>query len=284
MGMKKKITFLIRLTRYKEYYGADIFVTSIGLYIVQPIEYYQMILVLIANFLSTAFAFMINDIEDADDDRNDNKKKERNPISNGSLSKNEAYIGSLALAIISLLIYSYLNPLVLLLGTIKVILGFIYSWKRIRLKAMPVTDILSHVTFGFLCYLITLALFPSRVSILEVVLIGGAISLSTALGDIKNQIRDFKVDQESGLKNTASYLNLIPFKKYLDHSEIVVLLIIIIYLVLNLPPLSNVFFITILVGTSVHYYKTWLSKDNLVLDYPQRQISFTLISIVLLLS
>ncbi len=131
MGIKKKITSLIRLTRYKEYYGADIFVTSIGLYIVQPIEYYQMILVLIANFLSTAFAFMINDIEDADDDRNDNKKKERNPISNGSLSKNEAYIGSLVLAIISLLIYSYLNPLVLLLGTIKVTLGFIYSWKRI---------------------------------------------------------------------------------------------------------------------------------------------------------
>lgn len=280
----EKLSTLVKLTRYKEYYGADLLVTSFGIYFVQPVEYYQILFIIIANFLSTAFAFMINDIEDADDDYKDSKRKKRNPISNGNLSRNEAYIGTLAVAVTSLFIYSSLNPLVFLFGATKIVLSLLYSWRKVRLKSMPVIDIVSQSLFGLLSYLSALALYPSRVSFFDIVLIGGAIGLSAALGDIRAEIRDFKADQKSGLNNTARYLNLFPFKKYHNHAEIAVLLVIIVYFVLDAPRVTTVLFLAVIVGTSIHFYKNYLSKSILVIDYPERQISFTLISLILLLN
>lgn len=279
----KKIKAYARLTRYDEHYGAVIFVISIGLFLVKPFGAIEALLLITAGLLYTSFAFMFNDIEDADDDSKDKLKRKSNMVSNGSLDKNEAYFVSFIFAFLSMLIYFLLGPTQLFWGMIALLLGLFYSWRKIRLKSLPIIDLLSHGFGVSLGFIISISLYPERIAPFQIILIGGALFLSSVLGDMRNEIRDHDVDRSTGLNNTAKFINLLPFRKYLNHAEIAVLSVIVVYMLLNTSLMATSLIFIVVVATAIHYLKT-SSLNNLVLDYPQRHISFTLIALILLLS
>ena len=90
--MSDKLRGVIKLTRFKEYIWFVIVTTLIGAATAGGEFGWALIGALIANELSVGFAFMINDVEDADDDALNPAKINRNPVSAGILTKREANI------------------------------------------------------------------------------------------------------------------------------------------------------------------------------------------------
>ncbi len=96
---------------------------------------WRLFVVAIANFLTVTFAFMINDMEDAEDDAANPISAKRNPITNGTLDLHTAWIACGGVVLLALIFYLIGGWLVLIIGAINLTLSFLYSWKPVRLKS-----------------------------------------------------------------------------------------------------------------------------------------------------
>ena len=142
--LKRRIDGTIQLSRYREFLWFVLITTLLGVVSAGGEFGLRMITVLIANWMAVAFMFMINDVEDAPDDALCPQKAARNPITAGMLSHRGGWWVSIAVALLSGFLYLLLGFGPALWGWIGLLLGYLYSWKRIRLKNFPVVDVLSH--------------------------------------------------------------------------------------------------------------------------------------------
>ena len=166
----------------------------------------RLLYVLLANILAVIYAFMINDIEDAEDDqKGDPERAKRNVIASGELSKGDGWMASVGAALLALILYTLSGAYALYAGFIILDLGHLYSWKPIRLKALPVLDIVSHVLM-LSALLLLAAYFVYDTAPGEVWLLVVSMTLISAYGQLYNQLRDFEADRAAGLHNTASLL------------------------------------------------------------------------------
>jgi 4-hydroxybenzoate polyprenyltransferase len=164
--------------------------------------------VVIANNLVVAYAFMINDIEDAPDDARDPARAARNPVCSGEVSPAVGWAVSIGVALVALLLFILPGrPLLAAVGAFSLALSHFYSWKPVRLKAWPVLDVVSHALM--LAGLLVLAgylTYDSEPG--QVWLVIGAAFCGSAYGQLYNQIRDFDMDRAAGLHNTAVTVGL----------------------------------------------------------------------------
>ncbi|KKQ53889.1 MAG: 4-hydroxybenzoate octaprenyltransferase [Candidatus Woesebacteria bacterium GW2011_GWC1_38_13] len=212
--MTKTVIGLINLSRYREYTATVVVTTLLG-FLATGLRFDagyipQMFAVLLANLLAVAFAFMINDVEDAPDDARDRSKAVRNPVSANYISPNLSYIASGLVATSSIIIFYISGQTPFFLGISTVILGFLYSWKLIRLKNIPVFDLISHglmlAGLQLLCAYYALVPYTGFHSAwLLPFLFVTAISIR---GQFVNQIRDFECDKKAGLKNTSAVIGV----------------------------------------------------------------------------
>ena len=192
--MKAIIDFL----RPNEYFKEVILFSSLGLLFTKSFSFLFLPL-LIANLALMAFAFTFNDIEDSKEDKR--KHSKRNPISRGRLGKASAYIISFGLLLVSILIYFMIGTLVFpIFGTIAIFL-FLYSWKSIRLKSKPFSDVLIH-GIGFGAFPLTgyLIIKPFDTTIF---LLTSATTMISIIGELLNEIRDYNADLKSKFKTTV---------------------------------------------------------------------------------
>jgi 4-hydroxybenzoate polyprenyltransferase len=85
------------------------------------------------------------------------------------------------------------------------LLSHLYSWRPVRLKAWPVTDVVSHSLM--LSGLLLLAgYFIYHDSPGFVWLVAVSATLISVYGQLYNQLRDYEMDKAAGLKNTAIML------------------------------------------------------------------------------
>lgn len=211
---KNTITGLVHLSRYREYTTTVIITTLLG-FLATGLRFDsgyipRMFAILLANLLAVAFAFMINDIEDAPDDARDRSKAVRNPVSAKIISANVSYIASGLVALLSVIIFYFVGQIPFFLGTSTVILGFLYSWKLIRLKNIPVFDLISHglmlAGLQLLCAYYTFVPYTGFHTAWYIpFLFVTAISIR---GQFVNQIRDFECDKKAGLKNTSAIIGV----------------------------------------------------------------------------
>lgn len=165
----------------------------------------KLIVILLANFLAMAFAFIINDIEDADDDGYSPERGARNAVTSGDITINQARGIAAGTALLSALLYAAIGDLVFVTGIVILILSFLYSWKPVRLKALPIVDILSHILM-LSALLLLAAYFAYDEAPREVLLVTVAMALLSGYGQFYNQVRDYEEDRAAGLNNTASIL------------------------------------------------------------------------------
>ncbi|HYO87154.1 MAG TPA: prenyltransferase [Candidatus Limnocylindrales bacterium] len=199
----------VQLTRWKEYVGFVIPLTVLGaLMAVQQgggVLDWRLIPVTLANVLVVAYAFIINDIEDAPDDALEESRRNRNPVSAGRISVRAGYASLVVVAILTLLLFAAGGPYVLFIGTITLIISHLYSWRRVRLKAWAVTDIVSHsLMLSGLLFLAGYFIYDNAPGVVWFAALG--VTLFSSYGQLYNQLRDFDVDKEAGLKNTAVLL------------------------------------------------------------------------------
>ena len=204
--MKKTRKGLLKLTRFDEYVCFVIVTTLLGVASAGGQLDWRLPLVLVANWLAVGFAFMINDIEDAPDDALSSSKINRNPVSAGMISPKTAKIWTFIVGIISAALFALLGTWPFIFGLLSLILGYLYSYRGVRLKTIAFLDVLSHCLMlaglqyltGYLTYSTVLArnwLWP----FLFVVCI-------SVYGELYNEIRDFEGDQAAQLRHTAIVL------------------------------------------------------------------------------
>lgn len=200
---------LIQLTRWKEYVPFVVPLTIIGaLLAARPhgvLLDWRLIAVTFANVLAVAYAFMINDIEDAPDDARDPARAARNPISSGRIPPSIGYRATRVVAAATLILYACGGVSVLLIGIGTLLLSHLYSWRPVRLKAWPVTDVLSHsLMLSGLLLLAGYFIYHDNPGI--VWFVAAAATLVSVYGQLYNQLRDFDMDKAAGLYNTAIIL------------------------------------------------------------------------------
>ncbi len=200
---------LIRLTRWKEFIPFVVPITVLGaLLAAQPHNTpltWHLGVVTLANIMAVAYAFMINDIEDAPDDARDPARAARNPIASGEIGTRIGYAACRIVAAITLILYAFGGLSVFLIGVATLLLSHFYSWRPVRLKAWPVTDVVSHsLMLSGLLLLAGYFVYDHRPGI--VWLVAAGVTLFSVYGQLYNQLRDFEMDKAAGLYNTAILL------------------------------------------------------------------------------
>lgn len=200
---------LIRLTRWKEYVPFVVPLTILGaLLAARPNNLYldwRLAAVTFANILAVAYAFMINDIEDAPDDARDPARAARNPISNGEIGVRIGYTACRVVASATLILYALGGVWALFIGIITLLLSHLYSWRPVRLKAWPVTDVVSHsLMLSGLLLLAGYYTYHSQPGL--VWFVAASVTLISVYGQLYNQLRDYDMDKQAGLYNTAIIL------------------------------------------------------------------------------
>lgn len=204
--MKQGFNGIIRLSRYREFTSFVIVTTLLGALSGNGIFGWRLVIVIIANWLVVAFAFMINDIEDSADDALNPSKVKRNPVSAGLISKRVAWFVTVGVGLASVVLYAELGFYPFVTGLASLAISFLYSWRQIRLKTVPVLDMVSHgLMLAGLQFLAAYFCFePSELSRwLYPFLLIVAISM---YGVLFNQLRDLEWDRKAGLTHTVAML------------------------------------------------------------------------------
>lgn len=210
LELSDKAKAFIRLTRWREHVPYTIPAVTVGAMTAVHLSDgaaldWRIIPVVIANILAMSFAFMINDVADAPDDALNPKKKLNNVISSGVLSEREGTLGSALTFALSLGLFSLGGTWTLILGAIMLVLCYMYSAYPFRLKARPITDVLSHI-FMLSGLLVMTGYFTYDQNPGAAWFVIAGATLFSAYGQFYNQIDDYEIDKAAGLKNTVVLL------------------------------------------------------------------------------
>lgn len=209
----KKIKSILALTRWTEIYDFNITLTLFGAIASQGTFDYKFILVLLANFFCLCHAFMFNDVEDAEEDALNPKKLLRNPVANKSLSKKEGFLYSAIVLIIAAVLYVILgvvtnNISVIIVGGILLLSNVLYSYRKIRLKAVPIIDVITHMfMLSSGPYLAAYYVYRNEMDLNGFVLFL-ILSGISGYGQLENETRDFETDVKTNVRTTAVVLGL----------------------------------------------------------------------------
>lgn len=204
--MTKRLSGIWRLTRFQEYVSFVIITTLLGAAASRGSLGWPLIGVLVANLLAVGFAFMINDVEDAPDDALDPAKALRNPVSAGVLSPRTGRSLSYFVAGLAALLYATLGLGPFIAGSVCLILAYLYSWRPIRLKAIPIADLISHAAMlAGLQFLAAYLAFDGGPIPRWAFPLGLVVAISL-YGQLFNELRDFDGDVKAGVTHTASLI------------------------------------------------------------------------------
>lgn len=204
--MLKQLKGLLRLTRYRDFLAFATIDTLLGAIAAEAPLSWKLILVLLANLLAVCFAFMINDVEDAEDDALNPHKVNRNPVSSKDITARSGYLASFGVAAFSAIAYAFLGWVPFIIGIISLLTGFFYSWRPVRFKNMFLFDMVSHCLMlaGFQ-YLPAFYAFQSQMTVKGFVPFVFLICFSL-YGELFNELRDLEHDLQAGLRHTAATL------------------------------------------------------------------------------
>jgi len=204
--LKKTIKGIAKLTRFDEYVYFVVITTLLGVTSAKGIGDWRLFIVLAANWLAVGFAFMINDIEDAPDDALSPRKINRNPVSAGLITPQIARIATFIVGLLSAFLFSLLGFLPFIFGLFSLILGYLYSFRGVRLKTIAFFDVFSHCLMlaglQFLCGYFTYATRLSQYWFWPFTFV---MSISI-YGELYNEIRDLEGDRAAQLRHTAIIL------------------------------------------------------------------------------
>ncbi len=204
-GGEEKVRGIIDLTRYKEYVIFVIVTTFLGAQVSGAPLDGRLLLALVANWLAVGFSFMINDVEDADDDALNPAKAQRNPVSAGRLDRRAAYVASFAAAILAGAAFYPLGLVPFWLGVVCLVIGFLYSWRLVRLKRIPIVDLISHsLLLAGLQYLCAYFTFASSATGAEWIAPFVFVMSISMYGELFNEVRDLEGDLQAGVTHTAA--------------------------------------------------------------------------------
>ena len=118
---------------------------------------------------------------------------------------------SIFLLIAALLVFTFINPRVVVLGAIVAALGFFYSHPKLNFKGTPIASSFPHLVGGLFHFLLGYAVFPppggygfsTSAWVSRGVLIGLFFALTFAAGHLNHEVRDFELDSKTNTRTNA---------------------------------------------------------------------------------
>ncbi|MBR9679938.1 MAG: UbiA family prenyltransferase [Candidatus Altiarchaeota archaeon] len=208
-------------------------------------------LMLVSTAFYLGFGFAINYCCDTQEDSLHKEKSKRNPITNKEIKKRSAYLFSIILAIIGLLITIPLGIPAFLICSLLLSLVYIYSAPPLRLKSRPWLDLISHGLFaGSLPFLFAVVALNTEINMIHYAI---AFSLFHfwLISELKQHIGDYESDRAAGLRTTVCILGKPGSEKLL---KALVLLLPITMLPVFLSALN--YFLILTAGFYVYILKT----------------------------
>ena len=206
--VKIKIKAIYALTRFNEYWDFNLTLCLLALAITGKSWDLLFLVIVLANLFSLAFAFMINDIEDSEEDATDLKKFLRNPIANKTISKREGYLYTNIVMFASIFSYLYIalksgNILPFIFGSLILIIDFFYSYRKFRLKKYPVLDLVTH-SYMLAGGQFLVTYFAYQGILTPIALAGLLIVVFVSMyGELENELKDYAIDYRTGIFTSA---------------------------------------------------------------------------------
>ena len=153
-----------------------------------------------------AFTFSINNCFDIKCDSHKEAKIKRNPIAAGHITFREGLILSLCIAFMGLVLsYLWFDKNCFLIYFMMLLLSGAYSAPPLRLKSVPLLDLLSHsLFFGALLYLY--GLLSNGGINLQAASLAASISLYSIILELRNHLEDYDADLNSETRTTVCYM------------------------------------------------------------------------------
>jgi 4-hydroxybenzoate polyprenyltransferase len=192
---------ILTLARLEAYMPVCFFSTIVGLHIADsPHRLTSLLVIGLANTFAMMATCAFNDAEDTPEDIL--ARSTKNVIALGSASKNTGYLIAATAAIISLSLSIIAGITVFLIILAFIVIAFLYSWRPVRMKAMPFWDLSTHAIMGSLMFLSSAwssgILWEGHV--LSVCLI---FSLGIVLALLAHQLYDYEDDIATKITTTA---------------------------------------------------------------------------------
>ena len=159
----------------------------------------------------TSVVYIINNISDIDTDLlNFNDKKDssfkKNPLLNGNISIKESLIFIIILSIFGISSILYISSLeTILLCIIAFFITFFYSSPPLRLKGVPILDLLFLTLSDIAIFIIGMSLANIEINYIDYWLIILNIGIFSITMTIPTIIQDIKSDKSVGLQTTAVF-------------------------------------------------------------------------------
>lgn len=194
---------VIRLVRFPEFAHFILLTTLVAARLAGAKLGWPLFAVLLMNMLAAGSGFVINEVEDAPADALHPLKRRRNPIAGGRLSRQAGLAVAAALGGIALALSALLGATVFAISFVSLGLAWAYSWRSIRLKAMPGIDLLEHSwgLAGQQFVLTYLALGGSAWGVVWPVPV--SLILISMYGQFYNELHDLETDRRAGIRTTA---------------------------------------------------------------------------------
>jgi len=192
----------LRVRDWRAYFGIGSLGFLSGLGEVSEFDLRAPLLFLITSSLYLAFSFSINNCFDVRNDRG----KGQNPIALGLIGFREgAFVSSILASIGILFTYLWLNPVSFYIYILLLVLSFTYSAPPLRLKGVPVADLISHgLFFGSLLFLYGASVGGDLLN--PAVMIVLPLFIHSAALNLRNHLDDFDGDMMAATKTTALWL------------------------------------------------------------------------------
>ena len=146
------IPAILSLARIHAYMPICFFSTAVGLDMTNTPERLKFLLTIgLANTFALVATFIFNNIVDVSDDLRALSPK--NTIALGKVSKETGYLAAAMACALSIYLAVITSFTVFVIILSINIIGFLYSWKPVRLKTMPFWDVFSNAVIGGLMFL-----------------------------------------------------------------------------------------------------------------------------------
>lgn len=186
----------------------------------------------VTTFCIMAFTFTINNYYDAKSDKINPRRKDINAIASGQISNQLAIILLLLFGTISLIISFIFKLEVFIFCAFLLFLGWAYSAPPLRIKNVPVLDVIWHF-LGFFSYILWgsliagVSIYYGSVSQI-IYLLAISLGIFSSIGQVGNHISDYSSDKETGTVTFAVWAGL-------DNAKITINILTLIHLIVLIP-------------------------------------------------
>ena len=158
------------------------------------------VICLIGFFFCWAHGYTLNEWGGYEFDRYD-KSRSRKPIISGAILPKEMLILSASFALISILIFAFLNPLLLILIIVDIVIGIFYCHPRIMGKTVPFFSFVSLFVVSVNDFLLGWLVFSS--DLIQGILVGIFFGILGLAGISFHEVGDYDTDKELGVMTNA---------------------------------------------------------------------------------